>query len=99
MTLNDPPKPWPPSHAVDTFIRLALLGGLLLWCVLILAPFTIILLWAVILAVGLYPLFTIISRRMGGRNASAATLIVLVRMICISVPGYFTGQSLVGSVQ
>ena len=33
------------------FIRLVLLGGLLLWCVLILAPFTSVLLWAVILAV------------------------------------------------
>ena len=43
--------------AVDTFIRLILLGGLLTWCVLILAPFTTILVWSVILSVALYPLF------------------------------------------
>lgn len=99
MNGNDTRQPWPPNHAVDTFIRLALLGGLLLWCVLILAPFTIILLWAVILAVALYPLFKTISRWMGGKNALAATVIVLIGLICIAVPGYFTGQSVVGSVQ
>lgn len=88
----------PPAKPVDTFLRLVLLGGLLLWCVLILAPFTTILLWAVILSVTLFPLYGTVSRWLGGRGAWAAALIVVVGVSCIAVPGYFLGKSLMGSV-
>jgi predicted PurR-regulated permease PerM len=94
-----PSTSWPPAIAVDTFIRLVLLGGLLTWCILILAPFTTILLWAVILAVALYPLFAIVTRWVGGRRAMASALIVILGLATIGVPGYFTGRSLVGSLQ
>ena len=92
-------KSWPPALAVDTFIRLILLGGLLTWCVLILAPFTTILVWSVILSVALYPLFSTMTGWMGGRKGLAATVLVVVGLACVAVPGYFTGQSLVGSLQ
>lgn len=92
-------RSWPPALAVDTFIRLILLGGLLTWCVLILAPFTTILVWAVILSVALYPLFTSMTRWMGGRKGLAATVLVIIGLACVAVPGYFTGQSLVSSLQ
>jgi predicted PurR-regulated permease PerM len=92
------PHTWPPARAIDTFIRLVLLGGLLLWCVLILAPFTSILLWAVILAVALYPLFAALAHRLGGRTTWAAALIVVTGLTAVAVPGYFTGRSLVNSV-
>ena len=75
---SENPKKWPPAMAVDTFIRLVLLGGLLTWCVLILAPFTSILMWSVILAVALYPAFAALARLMGGRPAWAATVMVVV---------------------
>ncbi len=90
---------WPPAVAVDTFIRLVLLGGLLLWCVLILAPFTSILLWAVILAVAMHPFFAVVTRWFGGRHGWAATALVLVGLAIILVPTYFTGKSLVESIQ
>lgn len=92
-------KSWPPALAVDTFIRLILLGGLLTWCVLILAPFTTILVCSVILSVALYPLFSTMTGWMGGRKGLAATVLVVVGLACVAVPGYFTGQSLVGSLQ
>jgi len=89
---------WPPAKAVDTFIRLILLGGLLLWCILILAPFTSVLMWSVILAVALYPFFATLARWMGGRLGLAAGVIVVVGVSCVAVPGYITGRSLVDSV-
>ncbi|MBL7965078.1 MAG: AI-2E family transporter [Flavobacteriales bacterium] len=93
------PKSWPPAIAVDTFIRLILLGGLLAWCVMILAPFTTILVWSVILSVALYPLFLSMTGWLGGRQVLAAILLVLIGLVCVAVPGYFTGQSLVDSLQ
>ena len=89
---------WPPAKPVDTFIRLLLLGGLLVWCLLILSPFTSILLWSVILAVALYPMFAGMARMIGGRPTWAATLLVVLGLACVAVPGYFTGKSLVDSV-
>jgi predicted PurR-regulated permease PerM len=89
---------WPPAKAIDTFIRLILLGGLLAWCILILAPFTSVLMWSVILAVALYPVFATMARWMGGRLGWAATVIVVVGVSCVAVPGYITGKSLVDSV-
>lgn len=92
------PSNWPPVQAVDTFIRLLLLGGLLLWCLLILSPFTSVLLWSVILAVALHPLFARLAGWMGGRLGLAAGLLVVVGVSCVAVPTYFTGRSLVDSV-
>jgi predicted PurR-regulated permease PerM len=97
--MTGPINPSSSSRIIDSFIRLALLGGLLLWCAMILAPFTSILLWAVILAVALYPFHTMLARWIGGRGGWAATLIVLVGVSLIAIPGYFTGESLVGTVQ
>ena len=87
------------TRPMDTFIRLLLLGGLLLWCALILAPFITILLWSVILAVALYPFHTTVTRWIGGRSTWAATLLVLVGVSLIAIPGYFTAGSLVDTVK
>lgn len=86
------------TSAIDTFIRLLLFGGLLLWCLLILAPFASILLWAVILAVALEPFHAMIARWFGGRKGWAATVLVLIGLVVIVLPGYFIGDSLVASV-
>lgn len=86
------------TSAIDTFIRLLLFGGLLLWCLLILAPFFSILLWAVILAVALQPFHAMLARWLGGRKGWAATLLVLIGLVIVVLPGYFIGDSLVASI-
>ncbi|HRH71185.1 MAG TPA: AI-2E family transporter [Flavobacteriales bacterium] len=83
---------------IDTFIRIVLLGGLLAWCLMILAPFTSILVWAVILAVALYPFHVMLTRWMGGKRWLATTLLVVTGVVVVSVPGYFIGKSLVETV-
>lgn len=86
------------SAPIDTFIRILLLGGLLAWCLLILAPFTSILLWAMILAVALQPFYAVLTRWMGGRKAWSAVLLVIIGMAVVAIPGYFIGDSLVASI-
>jgi predicted PurR-regulated permease PerM len=87
------------ARSVDIFIRLVLLGGLLTWCALIMAPFVSILLWSVILAVALFPFFQMLTRWMGGRQGLAATMIVGLGLSLIAIPGYFTGRSLAGTAE
>lgn len=65
------------NNAIDTAIRLSLIAALIIWSIAILAPFVTVLLWAVIIAVSAYPAFAWLTRRMGGRNGWAATILVL----------------------
>lgn len=93
------PAPVGGANALDIFIRIVLLGGLLAWCALLLAPFTSILIRAVIIAVAVQPFSAWLARKLGGRLALAATLIVLAGVALVAVPGYFIGESLVSTVQ
>lgn len=70
----------------DIVIRLLAVALLVYWSFNILAPFANILVWSVIFAVSLYPLFLKLSHRMGGRKAWAATLISLLMLILIIAP-------------
>lgn len=82
------------AKPIDVFIQLILLCGLLLWCGLILAPFSAIIIWAIILAVALHPVHIRLSARFSGRRGLAASVMVLAGMAIVVVSGYFTGQSL-----
>jgi predicted PurR-regulated permease PerM len=65
-------------------------------CVRIVAPFTAVLLWSVILAVMLNPLHLRLSKRLG--NRWSATLIGLVSVALILVPMVFLATSLASSL-
>ena len=62
---------------MDLLIRAGLIVFVTILCFRILAPFTGLLLWALILAVSLYPLHRGLASRLGGRQGWAATLLVI----------------------
>ncbi len=55
--------------AIDLAIRLALLAGVVYGSLALLRPIVPTLLWAVILAVAVYPLFALLRRRLGLRRS------------------------------
>ncbi|QFY44318.1 AI-2E family transporter [Candidatus Methylospira mobilis] len=71
---------------LDLFIRVGLIGFLVVYCYQIFRPFIGLMLWALILAVALYPLHALIARKMGGRQNLAATTLVLVILLGVLVP-------------
>jgi len=71
---------------LDLFIRVGLIGFLVVYCYQIFKPFIGLMLWAVILAVALYPLHAFIARKMGGRQGIAATALVLAIMLSVLTP-------------
>ncbi|MEP7128798.1 MAG: AI-2E family transporter [Chitinophagales bacterium] len=77
----------------DVVLRLIALAFLLYWSFNILAPFVQILIWSVIFAVSLYPVFLKLSKRMGGRKAWAATLISLLLLVVIIAPAVWLMSS------
>ena len=71
---------------LDVFIRVGLVVALVLLCYLIFSPFLTMMLWALILAITLYPLHQMLARRMGGKQGLAATLVVLIAVGVIVTP-------------
>ncbi len=99
------------SHSSDTIsderafeltfnivLRLALAASLIFFSFVILRPFMIIIVWAVILAVALEGVFEKICGMVGGRRTLAATIFSLVAIGLIVYPSYRIGESLVGSI-
>ena len=78
---------------MDLLIRVGLIAFVTILCARIFAPFTGLLLWALILAVALYPLHRSLAGRLGGRQGWSATLIVIAGLLLIGVPTVMLGSS------
>jgi predicted PurR-regulated permease PerM len=78
---------------MDLLIRAGLIALVALLCVRIFAPFTGLMLWALILAVALYPLHRRLASGLGGRQGWAATLLVIPGLLLIGVPTVMLGSS------
>ena len=74
------------SRLLDVLIRAGLIAVLAALCYTIFAPFLTLMVWAVILAVTLYPLHQSLARRIGGRQGLAATIVVISGGVLIIIP-------------
>ena len=70
----------------DLVIRLTVVGLFAYLSLTLLAPFGIMIIWAVILAVALYPAYAALRKLLGGRGGLAATLITLLGLVIIVAP-------------
>ena len=77
----------------DSMIRIGLIAFLVFLCVRVLAPFTDLMLWALILAVTIYPLQQRLAKLFKGRQGLAATFLVLAGILLIAVPITLLGGS------
>ncbi len=73
-------------NAVDAAIKIGLVGLLAYWCLEILSPFVVILLWAGILATAMYPMCLRVAGLIGGRRGLAAVLLTLVAVAVLLGP-------------
>jgi predicted PurR-regulated permease PerM len=87
------------SPLLDVLIRAGLIFALAFLCYLVFSPFLTLMVWALILAVALYPLHQWLARRLGGRQGLAATLIVILGATLIVIPTAVLLGSLGDSIQ
>jgi predicted PurR-regulated permease PerM len=84
---SNPAYEWRRSRLLlDVLIRAGLILVLAMLCYRVFAPFLVLMVWALILAVTLYPLHQALARRMGGRQGWAATLITVLGVALIVAP-------------
>ncbi|MBI9037630.1 MAG: AI-2E family transporter [Bacteroidales bacterium] len=86
------------KKTIEAAIRIAVLALLIGWCFIIIQPFIIILAWAVIIAVAVYPLYKFLRKKFGNRKKLAATTVTLLFLAVFIVPGSFLTKSLVNNI-
>ena len=102
--MNPSPQPDPSLEArlasplLEVLIRAGLILALALLCYQIFSPFLPLMVWAVILAVTLYPLHQTLANQLGGRQGLAATLLVTLGLVLIVAPTVVLMNSLGDSV-
>lgn len=84
--------------SVDVFVTLAIISFLAYLSLQILAPFLTVLIWAVILAVTLYPLFQKLKGKVGGKSGWAGTIIALIGLVILLGPTFVIVDSIVDTL-
>jgi predicted PurR-regulated permease PerM len=87
------------NRAVEAAIRIALIAVLVAWCFQIVQPFITVMVWGIIIAIGVYPLFGWLKRLVGHRDKMAATAFALIALALISMPSYWLATSAIEGVQ
>lgn len=83
------------SNAIEAAIRLGLLMLLAFWCLSIVTPFILPVIWGVIIAVAIYPLFTKLKSALGERNKLASVIYTLVALALIITPTVMMSNSII----
>jgi len=80
----------------ETLIRFGLIAFMVVVCVWVFEPFAKFALWALVLAVALYPLHQRLTNSLNGRQGLSATLLVVASLILIGAPTAMLGDSFAG---
>lgn len=86
------------ARLMDMFIRFGLILALASFCFTVFSPFLNMMLWAIILAVTLYPLQQKFVVGLGGKRGWASTLLVLLGILLIVAPTILMISSLGESI-
>ena len=86
------------ARSLEVLIRAGFIVAMVVLCYQVFAPFIPLMLWALILAVTLYPLQQLLAARMGGRQGLAATTVILLCILLIVAPTAVLMSSLGDSV-
>ncbi|MCS6056096.1 hypothetical protein LNO36_05425 [Klebsiella variicola subsp. variicola] len=74
------------TRFLDMFIRFGLILALASFCFTVFSPFINMMLWALILAVALYPLHQYFAGLLAGKQGLASVVLVLLGILLIVIP-------------
>jgi len=82
----------------EAAIRLALLTALVAACLQITWPFALPVIWGIIIAIAVWPIFRWLTAAVGGRQKTAAALFVLLALAILIVPSWLVAESVTQTV-
>jgi predicted PurR-regulated permease PerM len=83
------------SRSFEVFIRLGLMLALTIWCFQIVRPFIAPIVWGMIIAIALNPLYMWLLPKFGGRRGLCATVLTLVALGALLTPAIELSGALV----
>ncbi len=84
---------------INIAIKLSAIAFIVIWCFQIIRPFILLVIWAAILAVALYPLHVKLTNLLRGKKKLASTIIALVGILIIVIPTINLSSSSFDSAQ
>jgi predicted PurR-regulated permease PerM len=87
------------AAAIEASIRIAVIGALVFWCYRIIAPFAMVLIWGIIIAVAVYPAFKKLETLLKGRKGLAATAMTVGLLLVLLVPSLILAKTLIEGIQ
>ena len=81
------------GHAIEAAIRIGILLLLVYWCFDIVRPFLVMIVWGIIIAVAVYPVYKSASLHLPGAEKTAAVLCVVLLTAIILVPTLILSSS------
>jgi len=85
------------NFSIEAAVRLGLLLLLATWCFRILSPFFQPIIWGVIIAVAIYPLFIKLRSLLGGRNKLASVVYTILALTLLITPTVLISNSIIDS--
>ena len=90
---------WLDTAIIDLAIRLGLLAVVCYWAFAIIRPLLATIIWGIILAVALYPIFDWLASALGGRRRLAALAVTAVSILVVLGPVAWALLGLIDSLQ
>ena len=87
------------TKAIATALRIGFVGLLIILSYLILKPFLFVVMWGIIIAVGIYPIFKKFASLLGDREKLASTIITIFALAVLIIPSYFLMESTVDGIK
>ena len=95
MKLSPENNAIPERKVIDLVLKILLIVLLIAWCMRIILPFVELILWSVILAITLFPVFSKLTNLLNGRNKVASIVITGTLLLLIIVPAIWMVSSIV----
>ena len=89
----------PVRAAVEVAIRLGAIALLVGWCLVLVAPFLNVVVWALIIAIAADPAFEWLCERLGGRRTLAGVLGVSAILVSLAIPTAMFSDTLFDGAQ
>ena len=83
------------KRVIHIILQLGVLAFILGWCIKILSPFLLPVIWALIIAITVYPLFVKLKAKLGNSGKLASTLITITFLAILIVPTIILSGSLI----
>jgi predicted PurR-regulated permease PerM len=84
---------------IDAIVQFVCLALLAYWAAILIKPFLTVIVWSIILAVVLYPIFDWMVRKLRMRGALAALLLTVLGLVILLGPATWLGLSLIGTLR